>query len=169
MLIQSFCFEFGLVRKQESVRMASGFRQDMPPEGGYGTIDITRKGARRFISNRALLVAFLGVSAYGLYDVKGVLRRATERRREKDDTFIALEPFLAAENDRSFLKTLISNKEEEEKLMKNVPGWKTGTLFGEKFFRTVPSDHLDPVKLFVFYAHRPQDEMFDNVYPERTL
>lgn len=148
---------------------SSSFRQDMPPEGGYGKIDVARKGARRFISNRAFLGAFIAISAWGMYDVKKCFKQAAMVRREKDEVFISLEPFLLAENDRAYLKQLHSNREEEEKLMKNVPGWKTGTLFGEPFYKTVPADRLDPPKLFAFYAHRPQEEMFDHLYPERAL
>lgn len=47
---------------------------------------------------------------------------------------IALEPFLLAESDRTLLKTLWVNREEERELMKDEPGWVVGTWYGDKVY-----------------------------------
>lgn len=55
---------------------------------------------------------------------------------------ISLLPLLFAERDREFLKQLRINRDEEAKLMKNVPGWEVGTWYGEPIFKTLPKDEL---------------------------
>ncbi len=53
-----------------------------------------------------------------------------------DEARVCLEPLLAAETDRLLLWQIRRNRDEENALMKNVPGWKTGTWFGEPVFKT---------------------------------
>lgn len=56
---------------------------------------------------------------------------------------LALMPMLIAERDREFLKQVRRNRDEEAKLMKNVPGWVVGTYYGEPIYKTKPKDHFD--------------------------
>ena len=55
---------------------------------------------------------------------------------EDDEGRIGLEPLLTAEQDRVLLWQMRRNRDEENELMKNVPGWVTGTWFGEPVFKT---------------------------------
>lgn len=55
------------------------------------------------------------------------VRRAILRDEVSEyDAKIALEPFLEAERDRNFLVQLWKNRQMEEKIMKDVPGWQIG-------------------------------------------
>lgn len=77
----------------------------------------------------------------------------------------ALLPMLLAERDREYLKQIRINRDEEEKLMANVEGWKVmrsietfdsrictyciffqvGTWYGEPIYKTKPADTwVDP-------------------------
>ncbi len=49
---------------------------------------------------------------------------------------MALEPMLCAEKDRATLKDARRIRDEEEELMKDVPGWQTGTYYGTPIFKT---------------------------------
>jgi hypothetical protein len=42
--------------------------------------------------------------------------------------------FRLAETDRIYLKHLRALRDEERELMKDVPGWQVGTLFGEPIY-----------------------------------
>ena len=66
---------------------------------------------------------------------------------------LALYPLLFAERDREFLKQLRRNRDDEASLMKNVPGWKVGTWYGEPIFKTLPKDTLPEPHWQDFCAH----------------
>jgi len=51
------------------------------------------------------------------------------------------------------LLQLRKNRDEEERLMANVPGWVVGTYFGEPIYKTRPKDEWIDVSLNEFYAH----------------
>ena len=53
---------------------------------------------------------------------------------------LALQPLLAAERDRAFIKHWKNVVEGEKDLMKDVPGWVPGTWWGEPVFKTVPHE-----------------------------
>jgi len=65
----------------------------------------------------------------------------------------ALQPLISAEKDRAYLKQLRKNRDEEERLMANVPGWVVGTLFGEEIYKSRPKDEWHDVKINEYYAH----------------
>jgi NADH dehydrogenase (ubiquinone) 1 alpha subcomplex subunit 13 len=71
-----------------------------------------------------------------------------------DEGRACLEPLVLAESDRLLLWQLRRNREEENKLMKDVPGWKTGMLFGEPIYKTNPNldKWINPTVMDV-YAH----------------
>ncbi|VDN50072.1 unnamed protein product [Dracunculus medinensis] len=52
----------------------------------------------------------------------------------------------------SWLKVLKKNRELENEIMKDVPGWKTGTWYGEPVYFTLGDKWWDPGLLEVF-AH----------------
>jgi NADH dehydrogenase (ubiquinone) 1 alpha subcomplex subunit 13 len=58
-----------------------------------------------------------------------------------------------------FLKQLRRNRDEEAKLMANVPGWEVGTWYGEPVYKTLPPDTLVVPNIFEFYSHGPESEL----------
>jgi hypothetical protein len=58
-----------------------------------------------------------------------------------------------------FLKQLHRNREEEAKLMANVPGWEVGTWYGEPVYRTLPPDTLVAPHINEFYVHASDREL----------
>lgn len=66
------------------------------------------------------------MTTVGLYiyylNAKMVKREEIEMRSAENVMF----PVLIAERDREFLKQLRRNRDEEAKLMANVPGWEVG-------------------------------------------
>lgn len=70
-----------------------------------------------------------------------------------------MEPLLEAESDRLLLWQMRRNRDEENELMKDVPGWVTGTWFGEPIFKTNPSldNWVQPTYLEAYAHVRPRD------------
>ena len=61
------------------------------------------------------------------------------------------------------LKQFRANREEENELMKNVEGWKTGTLWGEPVYHNVRSRWIWPATE-EYLAHVPYWKKFYMVY-----
>jgi len=53
--------------------------------------------------------------------------------------------------------------------MKNVKGWKTGTLYGEPVYKTVGKDKLIEPGLNEYYVHAPDKVLFDRAYWHKYL
>ena len=53
---------------------------------------------------------------------------------------------------RRFLKQLRENRDEEAELMKDVPGWKVGTLYGEPVYHN-PANKFPVVTPVEYYVH----------------
>lgn len=51
-----------------------------------------------------------------------------------------------------FLKQLRANRDEENELMKDVPNWKTGTLWGEPVYHNIANRFIMPSSE-EFFAH----------------
>uniref|UniRef100_A0A5S6Q8X9 NADH dehydrogenase [ubiquinone] 1 alpha subcomplex subunit 13 n=1 Tax=Trichuris muris TaxID=70415 RepID=A0A5S6Q8X9_TRIMR len=65
---------------------------------------------------------------------------------EDNDVFIALQPFMVAERDRMWLNEVRHARDLENEVMRNVPGWTTGTWYGEPIYFTLPKDKWwDPI------------------------
>lgn len=100
-----------------------------------------------------MLIVILGITTFSFYvyyqNYKNVQRDEVEMRSAR----MALFPLLIAERDREFLKQLTRNRDEEEKLMADVPGWKVGTWYGEPVFKTLPKDTLVDPHFKEFYVH----------------
>ena len=79
---------------------------------------------------------------------------------EDEEGRICLEPLMAAESDRLQLWQMRRNRDEENELMKDVPGWVTGTWFGEPLFKTNASldTWVEPTSLEI-YAHTRMRDM----------
>ncbi|KAK2173102.1 hypothetical protein NP493_904g00106 [Ridgeia piscesae] len=142
------------------------FRQDMPPPGGYGPVEWAQKIPRRGLSGYAIFGVAIGISstAWILYHFE----RNYKRRYELDmnDARIALEPLLEAERHRAFLKQLRKNRDEENMLMKDVPGWETGTLYGEPCYHNQAKRFPD-VKPEEYFIHSRWADMYDRIWERR--
>lgn len=68
-----------------------------------------------------------------------------------------------------YLKQLRRNRDAENKLMKDVKGWKTGTLYGEPIYKTVSDEILIEPSLNEYYAHAPDKTSYDRVYWHKYL
>ncbi|XP_076184082.1 NADH dehydrogenase (ubiquinone) B16.6 subunit [Ptiloglossa arizonensis] len=114
--------------------------QDLPPKGGYKPFQIDRVKLRTLLGGRLGIALFLGCTCTGftLYSInyKDIRRNTIEMRSAR----LALQPMLEAERDRALLKYLRRIRDEEADLMKDVPGWEVGTLFGEPVYHTIPED-----------------------------
>jgi len=118
------------------------FRQDMPPEGGYGRIFIQRTFPR--ISSRTgRNVAIGGTVLFfiGYFKYRATVKRNMRFMVEQNDVNMVQTAFYTAERDRVWLNYLRRLREEERELMKDVPGWRVGTFYGEPIFFTLPTDH----------------------------
>ncbi|KAB0800737.1 hypothetical protein PPYR_06476 [Photinus pyralis] len=128
-------------------------RQDMPPTGGYKPIPYKRIPARTYFSGPALIAGYFGITAGSCYlyylNCLSVHREEIERRSAE----FALYPMLLAERDRVYMKQLRVNRDAEEELMKNVPGWEVGTLYGKPVYRNLPKDTLIEPGYVEYYAH----------------
>jgi len=116
-------------------------RQDMPPEGGYAKIytqrTFPRTGSK--IGKRIGLVTGALFFA-GYYKYRAHKASAIRWLVENNDVRMVTETFHFAERDRMWLSFLRRNREEERELMKDVPGWRVGTYYGEPIFFTLPPD-----------------------------
>ena len=107
---------------------------------------------------------FVGVSAGAAY-LYFLNHRQHERETiEMRSGKLALYPLLFAERDREYLKQVRRNRDEETELMKNVPGWKVGTWYGEPIFKTLPKDKLIDPHWQDFCAHASNKSMTDRAY-----
>ena len=119
-----------------------------------------------------MLGTYAAVTSVGMYiyylNAKLVQREEIEMRSAQNAIF----PLLIAERDREYLKQLRRNRDEEAKLMANVPGWEVnrsviysaknalpfclfqvGTYYGEPVFKTLPKDKLIDPSFSEFYCH----------------
>lgn len=133
--------------------------QDMPPPGGFGSIKVERVAPKPLLKQFYLGVIIFGMSVYGWNYIREFRRRMFAYQVEDVEHYIAVIPFMDAERERSFLKQLHRMRDYEMELMKNVPGWKLGTLYGEKIYKTLPPDTIPPINLNEYGAHRPESEI----------
>lgn len=68
-----------------------------------------------------------------------------------------------------FLRQLRHNRNVERDLMKNVPDWEVGTLWGSKVYKTLPENALPNVALNEYYAHRSFAEQIEYVQPNKDV
>ena len=68
---------------------------------------------------------------------------------------------MQAETDRILLWQMRRNRDEENELMKDVPGWVTGTWFGENVFKSNPNleEWIQPTPLEIYPHVRIRDMM----------
>lgn len=133
--------------------MAPSYKQEMPPTGGYDPITWERIPAKQLLRGYTIFGLVGAGFLVGCYFYKKACKRLKIVEVETNDSRIALEPIFFAERDRLYLKQIRKNRDEETELMKNVPGWETGTYYGEPIYKTVPKEQwVDPL-ITEYYAH----------------
>ncbi|XP_063226031.1 NADH dehydrogenase [ubiquinone] 1 alpha subcomplex subunit 13 [Bacillus rossius redtenbacheri] len=137
---------------------ATKYKQDMPPEGGYKSIRFTRLPAKQYFSGYSMFLGFFGVTAGAMYLYYMSYKKWFYEDLENKGGRLAMQPILLAERDREFLKQLRRNRDEEAKLMANVPGWEVGTYYGEPIYKTAAPDTLIDPHYDEYFAHaKPAD------------
>ncbi|KAI6189201.1 NADH dehydrogenase [ubiquinone] 1 alpha subcomplex subunit 13 [Aphelenchoides besseyi] len=132
-------------------------RQDLPPEGGYRAFNWDRTYPKRLFRPQFTIPVVVGMAVYGAYQAWGFKRQRMSNVFEDTDVMCALQPFLTAERDRRWLKMLRKHRDLEEEVMKDVPGWKVGTWYGEPVYFTLGDKWFDPEaeEIFAHTATRP--------------
>lgn len=127
--------------------------QELAPEGGYSSINFKRVPLKAILSPKALFGAYITVTIGANYlfylTDKQILREEIEMRSCRN----VMLPIVLAERDRLYLKQLRRNRDEEAKLMANVPGWEVGTWYGEPVYKTLPKDGWVDPQYDEFYIH----------------
>ncbi|KAE9555263.1 hypothetical protein FO519_001514 [Halicephalobus sp. NKZ332] len=137
-----------------------GFRQDMPPPGGYRKFNWSRTYPKVVWRPGLIIPLGVGCAVFGAYQGYAQKMHRQTEKFEDTDVLNSVQPFLTAERDREWLKLLKRNRDIENELMKDVPGWKTGTWYGEPVFFTLGDKWWDPGQMEVF-AHSPQKAQND--------
>lgn len=144
----------------------ASYKQDMPPEGGYGPIRWMKQQSKKGMSGFAMFATYIGLTSVGIVGWYFQAQYWKRNRREMQDARIAVQPLVYAEMDRLYLKRLRANRDEENELMKDVPGWKTGTLYGQPVYHNLRNRFIEPSHK-EFLAHINWHEMFDILYERR--
>ena len=89
---------------------------------------------------------------------------------EDDEGRQSIEPLQVAESDRILLWQMRKNRDEENELMKDVPGWVTGTWFGEPIYKTDPKHEkwISPT-YHEIYAHTRESDLKSHMYQRHWL
>lgn len=133
--------------------MATPPVQDMPPAGGYKAFNYKRVQMKPILSAKMLFAGYVAVSAGAYYIFRLTDKKIGREEIEMRSCQNVMMPIVIAERDREYLKQIRRNRDEEAKLMANVPGWKVGTWFGEPVYKTLqPGEWVDP-GYYEFYCH----------------
>lgn len=132
--------------------------QDMPPPGGFSTINVERTLPKPLIRQGIFAAILVGMSLNGFRLLREKQHQVRVLRTEQTEHYIAVHPFLLAESERKFLMHLRNLREEERELMKDHAGWKLGTLYGEPVFKSLPKDSIPPISPSDWIAHNSFDE-----------
>ncbi|PAA53731.1 hypothetical protein BOX15_Mlig028948g3 [Macrostomum lignano] len=129
-----------------------GFKQEMPPKGGFKPIDFVRKQIKRPWRGHLLIAGtylwtYAGITLW----ITPQRQRYYYQKQEAQEVRIAAWPFVLAERNRLYLKHLIKLRDAESELMKDVPDWKVGHWFSTPIFHNPRGLWIDPL-LYGFYA-----------------
>ncbi|KAI8793302.1 NADH dehydrogenase [ubiquinone] 1 alpha subcomplex subunit 13 [Biomphalaria glabrata] len=142
------------------------YKQDMPPEGGFNPYEWAARKPKRLFGGYTQFALFAGFTSIAW--IFYFRWRNTKKLNELEmrESRVAIEPFLLAERDRAILKHYRKNRDEENELMKNVEGWKTGTLWGEPVYYNPRNRYVKPA-LEELLAHMSYREQEDFKYDKR--
>lgn len=144
-------------------------KQDMPPPGGYETINYRRIPPQRIIGYKGFFWFSAICSVYAVFYYRNRHRHLQRLSAEYYDHVIAVEPLIRAEFDRAFLRQLRHNRNVERDLMKNVPDWEVGTLWGSKVYKTLPEGALPTISPREYYGHRGLSDSLEHFRPNRDV
>merc|ERR1712025_1161780 len=111
--------------------------------GGFDPVQWAKRPVKGRFKPITIWGAFITFHVLGWMSYFRFRRDRREKQIEMMDARIAVAPFQLAERDRAFLMQLRKNRDEENELMKDVPGWKTGTLWGEPVFHNLVMSFQD--------------------------
>lgn len=129
-----------------------GFKQDLPPKGGYAPINFKRIPAKQVLNAPLIYGGVIASVVIGNFFYKKAVRRIESEKIEMKSADLALTPLMLAERDREFLKQCRRNRDAEAKLMENVEGWEVGTWYGHEVYKTLNGKWMDP-SVNEFYIH----------------
>ncbi|CAH8529443.1 unnamed protein product [Schistosoma guineensis] len=129
-----------------------GYKQEMPPPGGFVPIDVSRKMPKGYVHGLITLGALYTSTYVGFKVLKHMKGKQAKINREDEECRIALAPFIIAEQERLYLKQLRKNREYEQNLMGDVAGWKIGHWFDYPVYHNPRGLWCDP-DVNEFYAH----------------
>ncbi|XP_050400086.1 NADH dehydrogenase [ubiquinone] 1 alpha subcomplex subunit 13 [Patella vulgata] len=137
------------------------FKQEMPPKGGFGPIEWTKGVPKPKWSGYKQFSVFTGftLASWAIW-YRGELVRRREML-EMREARIAVYPLIEAERHRLYLMHCRKNRDEENELMKNHPGWITGTLYGKRPYHNVRGRFIDQ-SCESFYAHNKPKDMIES-------
>ncbi|KAK3916327.1 NADH dehydrogenase [ubiquinone] 1 alpha subcomplex subunit 13 [Frankliniella fusca] len=134
--------------------------QDLPPPGGFGKVQYEKVPHKVVFNGNRLSVAIIASYVVGSVAYYFSCQRMKKIYLEKRSGRIAVQPFLLAERDRQVLKQMRKNRDAEENLMKDVPGWEVGTLYGTPVYNTVGENEWIGYDYDSYYAHTsPADRL----------
>eukprot|EP00117_Sycon_ciliatum_P005976 scpid94440/ scgid9706/ NADH dehydrogenase [ubiquinone] 1 alpha subcomplex subunit 13; Cell death regulatory protein GRIM-19; Complex I-B16.6; Gene associated with retinoic and interferon-induced mortality 19 protein; NADH-ubiquinone oxidoreductase B16.6 subunit len=131
--------------------MATTYRQDMPPKGGFGDITWKRISVSKIFGWKgwAFLVGFHAVNGYIFMKHRAYYK---EMEWVKKDARTALLPVLMAESDRVKLRRAKHNEEAEAAIMADEPGWVPGAsvMHDSHFVEHLEHKRRDWAKLYPY-------------------
>jgi len=142
------------------------FMQDMPPRGGYGPIQWARVVGKKPMRGYTIFGIFAAVTTLAWIGYFIEEDGKKKLRLEMNDGRLAIYPLLLAEEQRLYLKQLRANRDEENELMKNVPGWETGKWNGEELFHNL-NKRFPVIHPEAYYAHAHPYELYDRYFERR--
>lgn len=140
---------------------ASRYVQDMPPEGGYAPFNFKRVPLKPMLDTKWLIGGHLAISAAAYYIYFLTLREVTRDGVEMRSCRNVMLPVLLAQRDRRYLKQLRKNRDDEAKLMADVPGWVVGTWYGEPIYKTRPKEQWFNPMMQEFYCHTSDKNFYE--------
>ncbi|CAJ0927516.1 unnamed protein product, partial [Mesorhabditis belari] len=160
----------------------TGLRQEMPPQGGYQKFNFHRTFPKLVWRPYLAISVGTAITLVGSYYALWRKKWYITEKFEDVELNTAMQPFLTAERDRYWLKLLAKNRDLEAEIMKDVPGWKVGTWYGEPVYFTIGEKWWDPTPIEVFahshpkayeweamWRHHPEysaPHFWDNLLPE---
>ncbi|KAK2704402.1 hypothetical protein QYM36_016707 [Artemia franciscana] len=99
------------------------YKQDLPPPGGYEGIKVKRVPMRQYFTGYQIILGYIGITAASAWYYFQGKKRMNRDFVEMHSSHLAVLPMLVAEQDRAYLKHLRKIRDEESKLMANIPNW----------------------------------------------
>eukprot|EP00298_Acanthocystis_sp_HF-20_P021149 c27319_g1_i1.p2 GENE.c27319_g1_i1~~c27319_g1_i1.p2 ORF type:complete len:136 (+),score=59.39 c27319_g1_i1:16-423(+) len=100
--------------------------QDGPPPGGFAPINVKRSLPERGPPHIIIVGSLIALMGWGWYRLAQGNLEQREIELERRAAKLALMPYLLAEQDLKLLDYHKKQKQIEEELMKDVPGWVPG-------------------------------------------